>query len=109
MLELGDDSADEHVVAGATAAGLGIAVVAVGAGAAPAAAGAAALDGRAHAVPDAAAAAALLAAELRPGDVVLVKASRGIGLDVLATELLGTGTDGPPGLGTVAGNGAPVR
>ncbi|HWI34334.1 MAG TPA: UDP-N-acetylmuramoyl-tripeptide--D-alanyl-D-alanine ligase, partial [Lapillicoccus sp.] len=32
MLELGDDSADEHLVAGATAAGLGIAVVAVGAG-----------------------------------------------------------------------------
>jgi len=38
-----------------------------------------------------------------------VKASRGIGLDVLAAELLRTGTGDPLTLGTVAGDGAPVR
>jgi UDP-N-acetylmuramoyl-tripeptide--D-alanyl-D-alanine ligase len=109
MLELGDESVAEHVAAGATAAELGLAVVAVGAGAAPAAAGAAAMDGDAHAVPDPAAALALLATEVAPGDVVLVKASRGIGLDGLAAELLGTGETAPVHLGTVAGDGAPVR
>jgi UDP-N-acetylmuramoyl-tripeptide--D-alanyl-D-alanine ligase len=109
MLELGDESVAEHVVAGATAAELGLAVVAVGPGAAPAAAGAAAMDGEAHAVPDPAAASALLAAEVAPGDVVLVKASRGIGLDGLAAELLGTGEAAAAHLGTVAGDGAPVR
>ncbi len=39
-------------------------------------------------VPDANAAIALLRAELRPGDVVLVKASRGIGLERVAESLL---------------------
>jgi UDP-N-acetylmuramoyl-tripeptide--D-alanyl-D-alanine ligase len=39
-------------------------------------------------VPDAGAAIALLRAELRPGDVVLVKASRGIGLEWVAESLL---------------------
>jgi UDP-N-acetylmuramoyl-tripeptide--D-alanyl-D-alanine ligase len=39
-------------------------------------------------VPDASAAIALLRAELRPGDVVLVKASRGIGLERVAESLL---------------------
>jgi len=39
-------------------------------------------------VPDVAAALALLRAEVAPGDVVLVKASRAIGLDVVATALL---------------------
>jgi UDP-N-acetylmuramoyl-tripeptide--D-alanyl-D-alanine ligase len=40
-------------------------------------------------VPDAAAAAERLRAELRPGDVVLVKGSRSVGLEVVA-ENLGT-------------------
>jgi UDP-N-acetylmuramoyl-tripeptide--D-alanyl-D-alanine ligase len=40
-------------------------------------------------VPDVAAATALLRAELAPGDVVLVKASRAAGLDRIAAELLG--------------------
>lgn len=45
--------------------------------------------GRCRAVPDPAAALALLAAELRPGDVVLVKASRAAGLERVAAALLG--------------------
>ncbi|HEV8529546.1 MAG TPA: UDP-N-acetylmuramoyl-tripeptide--D-alanyl-D-alanine ligase [Actinomycetes bacterium] len=45
-------------------------------------------------VPDAGAAIALLRAELRPGDVVLVKASRGIGLEWVAESLLAA--DEPP-------------
>jgi UDP-N-acetylmuramoyl-tripeptide--D-alanyl-D-alanine ligase len=39
-------------------------------------------------VPDVDAAVALLEAQLRPGDVVLVKASRGAGLDRVAAALL---------------------
>jgi len=39
-------------------------------------------------VPDVDAAVALLEAQLRPGDVVLVKASRAIGLEQLAAGLL---------------------
>ena len=42
-------------------------------------------------VPDVAAAVALLEAQLRPGDVVLVKASRGAGLDRVAAALLADG------------------
>jgi len=109
MLELGDETAAEHRAVGAAAAGLGIEVVAVGEGAHPAAEGAAGAGGAGHAVADPAAAAALLATRLRPGDVVLVKASRGIGLDVLAAELLATGASHPLTLGTVAEDGAPVR
>jgi UDP-N-acetylmuramoyl-tripeptide--D-alanyl-D-alanine ligase len=119
MLELGDESAAEHRAAGEAAAGLGIEVVAVGTGAHPAAEAAAAAGGAGHAVADPAAAAALLAERLRPGDVVLVKASRGIGLDVLAAQLLAVSPSHPPTptsggsarltLGTVADNGAPVR
>jgi UDP-N-acetylmuramoyl-tripeptide--D-alanyl-D-alanine ligase len=41
---------------------------------------------------------------LRPGDVVLVKASRGIGLEVLVAELV-SALGGP----TSAGPGAPRR
>ncbi|MGZ6696802.1 MAG: UDP-N-acetylmuramoyl-tripeptide--D-alanyl-D-alanine ligase, partial [Solirubrobacteraceae bacterium] len=39
------------------------------------------------AVPDAAAAAALLPRVVRPGDTVLVKGSRGVGLEVVAPAL----------------------
>jgi UDP-N-acetylmuramoyl-tripeptide--D-alanyl-D-alanine ligase len=46
-------------------------------------------------VPDVDAAVALLEAQLRPGDVVLVKASRGAGLDRVAAALLdGASTGG---------------
>jgi UDP-N-acetylmuramoyl-tripeptide--D-alanyl-D-alanine ligase len=106
MLELGDDSAAEHAAAGRLAVELGLDVVAVGGGARPAADAA---GERGHAVADPDAAAALLAGRLRAGDVVLVKASRGIGLDVLAARLLTTGAGRPPAVGTVAQDGAPVR
>ena len=42
-------------------------------------------------VPDRAAARELLAEVLRPGDVVLVKASRAYGLELLAADLLTAG------------------
>jgi UDP-N-acetylmuramoyl-tripeptide--D-alanyl-D-alanine ligase len=45
-------------------------------------------------VSDAQAAVDLLRSELRPGDVVLVKASRSVGLESVATALLETGTEG---------------
>jgi UDP-N-acetylmuramyl pentapeptide synthase len=47
--------------------------------------------GEAHAVEDAAAAAALASELVGPGDIVLVKASRGIGLEVVAEALEGDG------------------
>jgi UDP-N-acetylmuramoyl-tripeptide--D-alanyl-D-alanine ligase len=125
MLELGDGSVAEHRAAGELAADLGFEVVAVGEGAHPAAAGA---GSRGHAVPDAAAAEKLLATLVGPGDVVLVKASRGIGLEVLAARLAAapssratptvpsappptptSGADDALALGTVAEDGAPTR
>ena len=42
-------------------------------------------------MPDRAAAHALLSERLRPGDVVLVKASRSYGLELLAADLLTAG------------------
>jgi UDP-N-acetylmuramoyl-tripeptide--D-alanyl-D-alanine ligase len=42
-------------------------------------------------VPDRAAARALLSEVLRPGDVVLIKASRAFGLERLAEDLLAAG------------------
>ena len=45
-------------------------------------------------MPDRAAARALLVPLLRDGDVVLVKASRSYGLEVLAADLLGAGGAG---------------
>ncbi|MFF5492953.1 UDP-N-acetylmuramoyl-tripeptide--D-alanyl-D-alanine ligase [Streptomyces aquilus] len=45
-------------------------------------------------VSDAQAAVDLLRSELRPGDVVLVKASRSVGLESVATALLATGAEG---------------
>lgn len=45
-------------------------------------------------VSDAQAAVDLLRSELRPGDVVLVKASRSVGLESVAQALLETGAEG---------------
>jgi UDP-N-acetylmuramoyl-tripeptide--D-alanyl-D-alanine ligase len=53
-------------------------------------------------VDDAEGALALLRAELAPGDVVLVKASRAFGLERIADGLLGTGTATAPGEGGTA-------
>jgi UDP-N-acetylmuramoyl-tripeptide--D-alanyl-D-alanine ligase len=88
MLELGDQSAAEHEAAGRLAAALGLRVIAVGEGARPLEAGALAGGAEADWVPDSDAARRLLEEGLRPGDVVLVKASRSIGLDRLAVGLL---------------------
>ncbi len=99
MLELGAASPDEHDRVGRLARGSGVArVVAVGEGARAVHDGALAAgagDGEESVlVPDVPAAVALLEAQLRPGDVVLVKASRGAGLDRVAAALLGGVTTG---------------
>ena len=47
------------------------------------------LGGRASVATDKFEAAAAVSADLRPGDVVVVKASRGLGLEVVAEQLRG--------------------
>ena len=98
MLELGDESERAHADLGALVANTGIdRLVAVGAYAEPmaAAARASGLNGGAvRAYPDKAAAQAEVLAGLAPGDVVLVKASRGLALDTVAEAILAFG-EGP--------------
>jgi len=88
MLELGPEEARFHQEIGRHAADRDVDVlVAVG----PlAAAMVAPFGGSASAVPDADAAAALVDGLVRPGDTVLVKASRGVGLEVVAEALQGS-------------------
>ncbi len=85
MLELGERELDFHREVGAHAAQRGVdLLVTVG----PlAAAMLDAYDGEGHAVADAGEAAALLPELVEPGDTVLVKASRGVGLEVVAAAL----------------------
>jgi UDP-N-acetylmuramoyl-tripeptide--D-alanyl-D-alanine ligase len=93
MGELGPDAAEEHVRLGRDVAAAGIdLVVAVGRDAVGITEGASAAgrvvgEESVH-VPDRVAARQLLLPLLRPGDVVLVKASRSYGLEVLAADLL---------------------
>jgi len=84
ILELGDDSAAEHRAVGEYAASRADIVVAVGENVAPLAAGA---GERAVAVARNADAIEWLRHHLNPGDVVLVKASRGAHLDEVAAAL----------------------
>jgi UDP-N-acetylmuramoyl-tripeptide--D-alanyl-D-alanine ligase len=104
MAELGAGAAAEHERLGrdALAAGVDL-VVAVGPDAVGIAEGATATGHRAGGksvhVPDRAAARELLAELLRPGDVVLVKASRSYGLELLAADLLTDGVAAPGMLG----------
>jgi UDP-N-acetylmuramoyl-tripeptide--D-alanyl-D-alanine ligase len=82
MRELGPPEGEHHEAIGAYARAAGVDVlVAVG----PLSA---AYAGD-HAVPDAAAAAALVPDLLAPGDTVLVKASRGVGLEAVTGALRG--------------------
>jgi UDP-N-acetylmuramoyl-tripeptide--D-alanyl-D-alanine ligase len=103
MAELGPDAAAEHERLGRDAIASGVdLLVAVGPDAVGIADGASAAGGRAgeesvH-VPDRAAARELLSGVLRPGDVVLVKASRSYGLELLAADLLTAGDRRTEGL-----------
>jgi UDP-N-acetylmuramoyl-tripeptide--D-alanyl-D-alanine ligase len=93
MAELGPAAAVEHEALGRLAATLGVdRLVLVGAEAEPIGSGALreeSFRGESVHVPDVPAAVALLRAELRPGDVVLVKASRAAGLERVALALTG--------------------
>ena len=92
MRELGDASAEAHADLGRIVAHLGLSrLVCVGHAAEPilrAAIDAGFDAAAAVTVPDPDAATALLMHEVRPGDVVLVKASRSIGLERVAAALL---------------------
>jgi UDP-N-acetylmuramoyl-tripeptide--D-alanyl-D-alanine ligase len=95
MRELGDGHADEHESVGRLVTTLGVdRLVVVGEGARPMLRGAGlggSSRGAAVLVADADAAVDLLHREVSPGDVVLVKASRAVGLERVAAALL----DGP--------------
>jgi UDP-N-acetylmuramyl pentapeptide synthase len=92
MAELGDTSQASHEEIGQFAAEAGLAgLIAVGAEAGPILSGARRVPswpGEALAVPDGVAALAVLADRLKPGDVVLVKASRAAHLEGVAADLL---------------------
>ncbi len=90
MLELGDGHRDGHLAVGEAAARVANLLIVVGPGARPIAAGARAAGlaaGRVIEVADREAALEALRPRLAPGDVVLVKASRGLGLDRLVDDL----------------------
>jgi len=91
MAELGERSGEFHEQAGMAAARAGVAgLIAVGDEAARMLTGAksvAGFTGELIGVPDGNAALAALAERLRPGDVVLVKASRAVGLQTVALAL----------------------
>jgi UDP-N-acetylmuramoyl-tripeptide--D-alanyl-D-alanine ligase len=92
MLELGDHAAALHEECGRAAAAAGVAVlVTVGGPAAERLAAAARAAGvpadSVHHVSSSAEAAAMVARVVRPGDVVLVKGSRGVRMDVVADRV----------------------
>lgn len=91
MLELGATSEDEHRGIGLAAADAGVEeLIVVGDVAAPMADGAAGRDGiRVRLVPDADAAEQILADELAPGDLVVLKSSRDAGLRHLGDRVAG--------------------
>jgi UDP-N-acetylmuramoyl-tripeptide--D-alanyl-D-alanine ligase len=85
MLELGPSAREYHVQAGHQAAAAGVEVlVTVGPLAEAMADG---FHGEVHAVESAAEAVPLVRALVKPGDVVLVKGSRGVGLELVCSSL----------------------
>ena len=94
MLELGEREAELHREAGAQAAHAGVEVlITVGPRARHMADG---FRGEVHAVADAQDAAAVLSSLKRAGDVVLVKGSRGVGLERVAESLAAPASGGVP-------------
>ncbi len=95
MLELGAEGPDAHtdLGRGTGAAGVDL-VIAVGSGAAPIAAGARSVGVAVVDAPDPCAAITILTETVRPGDAVLVKASRAVGLEHVAAALT-AGEDEP--------------
>ncbi|MFV0427491.1 MAG: UDP-N-acetylmuramoyl-tripeptide--D-alanyl-D-alanine ligase [Beutenbergiaceae bacterium] len=88
MRDLGDDSVAAHAEVGRSAVGLGIdLIVVIGSDAQPAYQAALAAGGRAHYADSVDAAQQLVAALLRPADIVFVKASNGAGLTRLGDWL----------------------
>jgi UDP-N-acetylmuramoyl-tripeptide--D-alanyl-D-alanine ligase len=86
MLELGPDERRFHAELGAHARDAGVELL-VTVGPLAQHIGAGRAGGAVHAVADAAAAAELVPGLLEPGDTVLVKASRGVGLEVVGQAL----------------------
>lgn len=97
MLELGADAMDEHDAIGRLVVRLDISqLICVGPGTRVmhlAASNEGSWGEESRWVPDAASAIAILRSEARRGDVVLIKASRGIGLETVAEALLEGATD----------------
>lgn len=98
MLELGDESVEQHDAIGRLAVRLDITkLIAVGEGARPIHMGAAhegSWGEESTWVPDVDAALDILRSQLAPGDVVLVKASRAVGLERIAAAVLDQGGQG---------------
>ena len=106
MLELGPQARGLHREIGAYAAERGVdLLVTVGPLAAEMAA---AFAGEAHCVGDAAQAAELLPAMLAPGDTVLVKGSRGVGLERVVAALATAPAARPQGASPDLGGGSPA-
>ena len=98
MLELGPDAAAEHRALGAYAAGLGISrIVALGEFADEVVAGTwrGPVGARAEVARDRDDAVRRVLTDLTAGDVILVKASRGLALDTVAAALAAAGPIGP--------------